>query len=465
MQNKLFFGTAIGGALFASIVSGLPHQHNQKRAITTEVTFTTVTVANVIVYVDEGGVPVETTTLGLATSIAPTFVESTFSVSSVFEVQPSATEHAIGSGLPVSTPPVVPTSSKEVFASDAQFELTSHILPEPVIPSTSEVKAPSLATSTTSTTSAAPPPPPASYADPKTSEAIAPQPATSAIPEPSYGSLQPSPVSAPQPPNADDRFPIGITYDPFKPGACKTEQEVQNEWEQMKSYGVVRIYGRGCNTIPTAVRLAKANNQRVFAGVWMSTGGDSEDTDTVVKELAEAVRTHAGGDWSVIALVSVENERISNRQFTASHVVDAINRARQALRAAGYTGPVGAVETVPAMIENPMICEASDIALVNVHTFFDSSCKAEDSGKKIEDQVARVRKGCNGKRVVVTEAGWPHQGDANGVAVPSRQNQRAAVDSIKSRFDHDVFLFNAFDSPWKRDWAGSFNAEKYWGIH
>jgi exo-beta-1,3-glucanase (GH17 family) len=101
--------------------------------------------------------------------------------------------------------------------------------------------------------------------------------------------------------------------------------------------------------------------------------------------------------------------------------------------------------------------------MVNCHAFFDSNTVAQDAGNFVKSQVDLVQKACN-KRVVVTESGWPHQGDPNGKAVPSPENQRIALDSIRKNFDHDIFLFNAFDSTWKSDWASSFNAERFWGI-
>jgi exo-beta-1,3-glucanase (GH17 family) len=280
-------------------------------------------------------------------------------------------------------------------------------------------------------------------------------------------SAQPSATPHPQA-STNDRFPIGVTYDPFTKNhgqsACKTEEQIRDEWSHMTNYGIVRIYGIGCGIVPIAVQLAKANNQRIFAGIYLTKGGDSEDIQTNVDELTKAVKNYAGGDWSIIALVSVENEQVNSKQFTASEVVDATNRGREALQFAGYNGPVGAVETAPALIDNPSICQNSDFAMANIHAFFDSNTQAKNAGNFVQNQVGMVRDACGGKRVIVTESGWPSQGDANGAAVPSPNNQKAAINSLQDRFDHDLFLFNAFDSPWKSDWAGSFNAERYWGI-
>jgi exo-beta-1,3-glucanase (GH17 family) len=189
---------------------------------------------------------------------------------------------------------------------------------------------------------------------------------------------------------------------------------------------------------------------------------DTNELTSAIDQYKNAIDQYAGGSWDVLSLFSVENERVDQHAMTASQVVDAINSARSQLRALGYNGPVGAVETAPAMIDNPAICEASDIAMCNIHAFFDRNTQASDAGTFVRGELDRVKAACN-KRVVVTESGWPHQGDANGAAVPSPENQRMAMDSIRANFNSDMFLFSAFDSGWKSDSASTFNAERYWG--
>lgn len=82
----------------------------------------------------------------------------------------------------------------------------------------------------------------------------------------------------------------------------------------------------------------------------------------------------------------------------------------------------------------------------------------------MRSEVNRVKNACPGKRVIVTESGWPHQGTSHDKAVASKDAQAAAIASIKAEFNQDLFLFNAFDTDWKKDDASTFNAEKYWGM-
>lgn len=232
----------------------------------------------------------------------------------------------------------------------------------------------------------------------------------------------------------------------------------------MSSYKIVRIYGMGCNIVPLAVQNAQKHGQTLMGGAYLSNKGNGEDLNTVISTWKDTIDKDANGSWDILKLFSVENERVNDHDMTASEVVDAIRRARDQLRSVGYNGPVGAVDTVPATVDNPSICQASDVVMVNCHPFFDQNTAAEDAGSFIKSQIEQVKSACNTNRVVITETGWPHQGDANGKAVPSPDNQAKALASIRSEFSSDVFIHNSFDSLWKTDWAGSFDAERYWGV-
>ena len=155
---------------------------------------------------------------------------------------------------------------------------------------------------------------------------------------------------------------------------------------------------------------------------------------------------------------------MNSHEMTASNVVDLIDRARKELAGAGYTGSVGAVETVPALVGNPAICQKSDQALANIHAFFDGKVLPQDAGKFVQSEIARLKNACPGKRVVVTESGWPHQGLTNDQAVPSPENQKTAMQSLEQTFKEDMVLFSPFDSNWKTDEPATFGAEKYWGF-
>jgi exo-beta-1,3-glucanase (GH17 family) len=405
----------------------------KKRAMKTEVVFVTETVAHAVVYVDQDGIPYSTSTAVLASN------------NSVVVTGPAPV--LFNSGTLAPTEPA-PTPSVSLSVTPALVQLAP----------SSSVAAPSLTTPAATYISSPPPPPPSKAPEPKTS-------LTSPISIPSAKAPEPQTVvNTELVTESEDSFPLGITYDPFKgvPGQCqcKTSGEMAAEFEKMKDFGIMRIYGDDCGVIPVAVQQAKKNNQLLMAGIYTP----NQVIGTVVKALSDAIRQYNDGNWDIIGLVSVENERVNAHVITVANAQDSVTQAREALKDAGYTGPVGVVETVPAVIDNPSLCDRSEMTLVNIHAFFDPNTGAEDSGEFVKSEVVRVQKACPGKRVIVTESGWPSQGTSHNKAVASKDAQKAAIKSIRAAFSNDLFLFNAFDSPWKTDDPSTFNSERYWGI-
>ncbi|CAN9326420.1 unnamed protein product [Alternaria alternata] len=214
-------------------------------------------------------------------------------------------------------------------------------------------------------------------------------------------------------------LPLGITWDAYTGSAnCKSADQLASEFSKMKDYKVIRIYGMDCNQIPLAIQNAIKNSQKLMGGAFLDTSGGGEDLDQVIQTYKSAIDQYAGGNWDVLQLFAVENERVNEHRMTSSQVVDAIGRARTQLQSFGYNGLVGAVETAPAMMDNPAICGAADVVMVNIHAFFDRNTKAQDAGTFVKSQVERVKSACDNKRVVVTESGWPREGNANGAAIP-----------------------------------------------
>jgi len=297
----------------------------------------------------------------------------------------------------------------------------------------------------------------AAYQAPAETQAPAPAPASSSQEAPAAPSSSAAP--APAPSSESSASGLGISYAPYNDdGTCKSQDQVSADFAKFKSYSVVRIYGTDCNQATTALTAAKANGIKLFQGVF-----DIAQTSSCVQTIISANKA-AGDNWASIDTVSVGNELINSGAATVGAVVDAVNTARSLLRAAGYNGPVVTVDTFNAMIANPGLCKASDYAAANCHAFFDPNTAAEDAGKFVLDQAQRVSEACGGMNTVITETGWPTGGSANGKAVPGSGSQKAAIESLKQHFSSNLILFSAFNDGWKKNNAGTFGAEQFWGI-
>ncbi|KAF3490562.1 uncharacterized protein GIQ15_00079 [Arthroderma uncinatum] len=275
----------------------------------------------------------------------------------------------------------------------------------------------------------------------------------------------PAPTTLPSPPNgpAEKWFSgngFGICYAPYNAdGKCKSQDQVYADFAKLHDYGIVRSYGVDCDQIETMINAAKRYNKKVLLGLF------------TIQDVGPELNTFiaaAKDNWSHIYAVAIGNEVVNTGKASAHDLTNAVKFAREILRSKGYTGPVVAVDTVNAMIAHPEICEASDFCAVNIHPFFDPHTSAAEAGEFVRDQAKAVSNAVHGsKRVIVTETGWPHGGNHNGEAIPTRENQHTAMESLMQAYkgtNGELFLFSAFDDPWKQDGSNTFGAEKFWGI-
>jgi exo-beta-1,3-glucanase (GH17 family) len=83
----------------------------------------------------------------------------------------------------------------------------------------------------------------------------------------------------------------------------------------------------------------------------------------------------------------------------------------------------------------------------------------------MQEMVARVAKVAGGKRIIITETGWPSAGVDVGEAVPSVENALLyALNTFKwtAQQGLDLFYFSAFDEDWKAGPEGGCGP--HWGF-
>jgi exo-beta-1,3-glucanase (GH17 family) len=262
--------------------------------------------------------------------------------------------------------------------------------------------------------------------------------------------------------SASEGSGYGFSYSPYNSdNSCKTQDQVNTDFDAIPGgYSLVRTYGTDCNQVATVLSAAKAKGLKLFAGIF--------DLSTLSDEIQTIIEA-ASGDWSAFDTINIGNELVNSGTASAAEVVAAIGTARTLLQAAGYPGKIVTVDTLVATRSNPSLCDASDYCAVNCHPFFDGNTVAADSGSFLTTQIPTLRAVLSNQNqdIVITETGWPWQGEANGVAVPSPANQQAALSSIKSAFSSNpesVILFTTFNDLWKTNTAAQFQAEQYWGF-
>jgi exo-beta-1,3-glucanase (GH17 family) len=399
----------------------------------------------------------------------------------MYHNQPGPTTPPTSSTIPTSSP--TPTSSSTQGAPAAPQQPNPYPYPHP---HPQPAPAPAPVHSSPAPPPAAPNPPstpapaPAPSPSPSHSTPASPPPSPSP-PKPAPAPSQPAPAPAPShpssPPAGGPGFGSAISYSPYNAdNTCKSTSQVASDLAKVTGYEVIRLYGTDCNQIANVLSAVKGKGVSLFLGIF-----DIHQVQSESQTLIDAVK----GDWSVVNTVSVGNELVNNGGASVGQVTGAIGQARGILRGAGYNGPVVTVDTMVAMKNNPALCTASDFCAINCHAFFDGKTPADQSGPFVANWAKMVSEAAGGKTVVVTETGWPSQGyephftipssqnmiitdyhsrQTNGLAVPSQENQQAAVASIKQHFATNAILYSSFNNMWKKDSASTFGAERYWGI-
>ncbi|CDK28597.1 unnamed protein product [Kuraishia capsulata CBS 1993] len=283
---------------------------------------------------------------------------------------------------------------------------------------------------------------------------------TSKVKSSSSASSSTSAASSTSSSDSDSSFSAGtkgITYSPYTAsGACKTADEVASDLAYLTDYSVIRLYGVDCNQVEN-VFAAKASGQKLLLGIYFV-----DAIDDAVSQISDAVSKY--GSWDDVHSISVGNELVNSGEASVSQVGEYIATARSAFSNAGYSGDIVSADTHVAIINNPGLCKYSDYVAINAHAYFDGYIYPSGAGDWLLLQIERVWSACGGdKNVFVTETGWPSQGNSYGVAVPSKSNQKTAIESIQDKCGSSAVAFTAFNDYWKAD--GSYGVEKYWGLY
>ena len=125
---------------------------------------------------------------------------------------------------------------------------------------------------------------------------------------------------------------------------------------------------------------------------------------------------------------------------------------------------MGYVDAYYEFEDRPAISDACDIILANCYPFWEG-CHQDYSLLYMKDMYRRAQRAGKGKKVIITETGWPNQGSSLAGAVPSKENAMKYFINAQlwsKEEDIDLFYFSSFDESWKVGSEGDVGS--YWGI-
>lgn len=248
----------------------------------------------------------------------------------------------------------------------------------------------------------------------------------------------------------------GICFSPYiegqGPGTKMTEVQINQRLSLISDHiNWVRTFSctEGNQLIP---KVAKQKGLKTMVGVWLD-----DDLENNELELNNAIELAKTGCADILA---VGNEVLLREDLTESQLIEYINRAKHALPDID----VGYVDAYYEFEDHPKVADACDLILANCYPFWEG-CPNDYSLLYMKDMYRRATKAAKGKRVIVSETGWPNIGTTEGGAVPSYENAiRYFINTYQWAEEEniEVFYFSSFDEKWKVAVEGDVGA--YWGV-
>ncbi|MDR9417375.1 glycosyl hydrolase family 17 protein [Gracilimonas sp.] len=238
-----------------------------------------------------------------------------------------------------------------------------------------------------------------------------------------------------------------------EPGDVISEDQIRRRMEIIKPHTKwVRSFSciEGNEHVP---KVAKELGLNTLVGAWL---GDDEEKN---KEEIDGLIKLANKGLVDIAVVG--NEVLYREDLEEEELLNYIKDVKKRLP---ENIPVGYVDAYYEFVQRPEITEACDVILCNCYPFWEGT-SFEDSFQHMRQMFHQAKEAGKGKRVIITETGWPSKGKSLGGAIPSEENaMKYFINTNLWSQDEDieVFYFASFDESWKVGSEGDVGA--FWGI-
>ncbi len=245
---------------------------------------------------------------------------------------------------------------------------------------------------------------------------------------------------------------FSLYVDGQKPGDRISKNQVRRRMEIIKPYTKwIRSFSciDGNEHIP---QVSKQLGLKTLVGAWIG-----DDPILNEQEITGLIKLAQDG---MVDIAAVGNEVMYRGDISEELLLEYILRVKNALP----NIPVGYVDAYYEFSARPKITEACDIILANCYPFWEG-CHIDYSLLYMKQMFHQAVDAANGKRVIITETGWPSAGGSLKSAQPSRENAiKYFIDS--QQWSHEdkieMFYFSSFDESWKTDDEGQVGAN--WGL-
>jgi len=238
-----------------------------------------------------------------------------------------------------------------------------------------------------------------------------------------------------------------------QPGDTITEAQVERRVKILKPYTKwIRSFSciEGNEHIP---RLARKYGLKTMVGAWL--GDDDKKNELEIDSLI------ALANEGCVDIAAVGNEVLYRNDLTLEALLKFMKRVRKSIPS---HIPIGYVDAYYEFSSHPELVEHSDVILSNCYPFWEG-CPEEYALNHMQQMYGQVLSAAQGKKIIITETGWPSKGEPLKGSVPSEINAMKYFINTQAwakNANIDVFYFSSFDESWKVGPEGEVGA--YWGL-
>ena len=163
----------------------------------------------------------------------------------------------------------------------------------------------------------------------------------------------------------------------------------------------------------------------------------------------------------LVDIAAVGNEVMYRQDLSEDELLDFMHRVKGAIP---ESIPMGYVDAYYEFSHRPRITDMCDVILCNCYPYWEG-CPYEYSLQHMQAMYHQAKDAGRGKRVIITETGWPSQGESLKGAHAGRESALKYFINTQlwsAADDIDVFYFSSFDESWKVGAEGEVGA--YWGF-
>jgi GPH family glycoside/pentoside/hexuronide:cation symporter len=249
----------------------------------------------------------------------------------------------------------------------------------------------------------------------------------------------------------------GLCFSPYTEcqniGDILTEEQIKKRFEIISPHTQwIRSFSctEGNEIIP---QIAHKKHKKTIVGAWIS-----RDKDRNEKEIESLIKLANEG---YVSIAAVGNEVLHRNEISELELIHYLEKVKKQIPS---NIPVTYVDAYYQFIERPNLVTVCDVLLCNLYPFWEGA-NIDTTLTYLNKMLDTTQSFAQNKKIIISETGWPSNGNAVENAIPSKLNAMKyfVISQEWAKLNNlELFHFSSFDETWKVKQEGEVGAN--WGL-